>query len=212
MVIQFDSNCRSVSSLSQMYPMDETDHCDKRFSKGDIANGFTLFDQWQQHQQWIEQKKLGIVPEPGLAFGPMGIAGVGLHESELGLAEDGIPPKSMRFMDDGDYLNRAPLSRAVSNLLLNQHHPSHFSGPAFDRQSQFLVGCNSVSSGQRSVMRRSHSMNDLNLRASQISSDIKFGRMDQPRFDYIRSAGRHGRVIGPGESDEFHRSYKDVAL
>lgn len=190
--------------------MDGTD-CDKRFSKGDITNGFTIFDQWQQHLQWIEQKKLGIVPEPGMAFGPMGIAGVGLHESELGLADDGCPPKSMRFMDDGDYLNRAPLSRAVSTLLLNQHHPSNFSGPAFDRQSQFLIGCNSVSNPV-SVMRRSHSMNDLNLRASEISSDIKFGRMDRPRFDYIRSAGRHGRAISRGESDEFHRSYKDVAL
>jgi hypothetical protein len=191
--------------------MDETD-CDKRFSKGDVMNGFTIFDQWQQHQQWLEQKKLGIVPEPGMAFGPMGIAGVGLHDSELGLVDDGCPSKTLRFMDDGDYLNRAPLSRAVSTLLLNHHHPSNFAGPAFDRQSQFVMGCNSVNSSQISVMRRSHSMNDLNLRTSEISSDIKFGRMDRPRFDYIRSAGRHGRVIARGESDEFHRSYKDVAL
>lgn len=202
---------RSISSVSQLYPKEETD-CGKVFTKGEIANGFTVFDQWQQHQQWLEQKKKGITPEPGMAFGPMGIAGVGLDDSELGAMDNGCCPQhSMRFTNDGDYLNRAPLSRAVSTLLLNRHCPSQFAIPNFDRQRQFLVGSNSVDS-QAPPMRRAHSMNDLNLRASSTSCDIKFGRTNRPHFDYIRSAGRHGHIITRGESDDFQRSYKDVAL
>lgn len=175
----------------------------KQFSKEGILNGFTLFDQWQQHQQMLEKNKLGITPEPGMAFGSMGIAGVGLDETDM--LGEGCQPRSMWF-DDSNYLNRAPLSRAVSTLLLN-HYPTGFSGPTFDRQSQFVVGCNSVSS-RISVMRRAQSMNDL--RPSEISPDIKFGRYDRQPFDYIRSVGRNGFIRG--ESDDFQRSYKDVAL
>ena len=199
---------RSASSLSQMHCPGDDNDCGKRFSKDDYLNGFTIFDRWQQ--QRLEHAKLGIVPEPGMAFGSMGIAGCGLDDSELGMMADGCPPvRSMWFVDDEDYLNRAPLSRAVSTMLLN-HYPSSFTSPTFDRQSQFVIGCNSVSSS-RVVMRRAHSMNDINLRPSAISPDIKFGRMDRQPFDYLRSAGRHGMLIR-GESDDFQRSYKDVAL
>lgn len=165
----------------------------KRLTKEEILNGFTVFDQWQQN-------KLGIssTEQPGMAYGPMGIAGVGLDDSQLF-----SQPRSLWF-DDGDYLNRAPLSRAVSTLLL-QNYPSNFTGPTFDRQSQFVIGSDSVTS-RISVMRRAQSMCDL--RPSEVSPDIKFGRIDRQPFDYVRPAGRMVR----GESDDFQRSYKDVAL
>lgn len=188
---------RSVSSLSRLeHDIEDNRRLSKSISKEDILNGFSLFDQWQQ--QRIERAKLGLVSEPGMAFGSMGIAGVGLDDSQS------LGGRPMWFVDDGDYLNRAPLSRAVSTLLVN-HYPSNFAVPTFDRQSQFLVG-----SGTRRipVMRRAHSMSDL--KPSAISPDIKFGRLDRQPFDYIRSAGQH--VLVRGESDEFHRSYKDVAL
>lgn len=148
-----------------------------------------------------------------MAFGSMGIAGVGLDDPELGMMDDvhdGCPQRSMWFMDDEDYLNRAPLSRAVSTLVLN-NYSTNFSGPSFDRQSQFVTSCNAPHV-RAPAMRRAHSMNDINLRPSRISPDIKFGRMDRQPFDYVRSAAQNGRTLARGESDEFQRSYKDVAL
>ena len=142
----------------------------------------------------------------GMAFGSMGIAGVGLNE-----------PLSLFFVDETDnYLNRAPLSRTVSM--------ANFCGPSFDRQSQFVSTGSATTTSTMLAMRRSHSMNDLHNRISLADPvginnrlyRMQYTRQRQQPFTYLPSmtcaTGHHRGSLG-AESDEFQRlSYKDVAL
>lgn len=84
---------------------------------------------------------------PGMAYGPMGIAGVGLDPDEPqppdapGMAASGaggrFRTQSLLYIDDLDnYWNRPPLSRPISTALIVS---PKFASPSFDRQSQFVT-------------------------------------------------------------------------
>lgn len=149
---------------------------------------------------------------PGMAFGSMGIAGVGL--------EDPTHPE-LFFIDEQDgYFNQAPLSRAVSMATLT----TKFSGPAFDRQSQFLTGSrhndNTSKSPGLHMMKRSHSMNDLHLRLPVTAPDLRLHVYRHQPFTYLPMLrpmnglhDQHPQGSLGAVSDDFQRlSYKDVAL
>lgn len=82
-----------------------------------------------------------------MAYGPMGIAGVGLDPDEPqppdapGMAASGaggrFRTQSLLYIDDLDnYWNRPPLSRPISTALIVS---PKFASPSFDRQSQFVT-------------------------------------------------------------------------
>lgn len=194
---------RSTSSLSQV---SSGSRSGKRFShqmtSGDEYDD--IFERWPYNKGSALTKNNRMFA--GMAFGSMGIAGVGLNEPESGLF----------FVDETDnYLNRAPLSRAVSM--------ANFCGPSFDRQSQFVMGSGNKSAAMG--MRRSHSMNDLHMRLPPIVDPMgmnsRLYHMDHARqrqqpFTYLPMmnlpASHHRGSLG-AESDELQRlSYKDVAL
>lgn len=145
----------------------------------------------------------------GIAFGSVGIAGVGLDE---------YPNKSYFIIDAPDHcLNRSPLSRTVSMATVG------FPGPSFDRQSQFLTRISDQPQIGRTrstmLMRRSHSMNDLQMRYPIIATDLKFPHSHkQQAFSYVPvvsniTVGNHYfGAYAPGTDDFQLISYKDVAL
>lgn len=145
----------------------------------------------------------------GIAFGSLGIAGVGLDE---------YANKSYFIIDAADhYLNRSPLSRTVSMATLG------FPGPSFDRQSQFLTRISDQPltrrTGNTMLMKRSHSMNELHIRYPKMATDIRFHKAHkQQSFSYLPvvaniTVGNHHLGSLAPETENFQRiSYKDVAL
>ena len=192
---------RSASSLSQLGPADS--YRSKRMSVdfGNLSEFDTVLHRWQQKQQ---QQTL-----PGMAFGSMGIAGVGLDPDEPNPPSAGrYRTQSLLYIDDLDnYWNRPPLSRPISTaLILNpKYQDANYTAPMFDRQSQFVVG----QPVDNSALRRAHSMNDLNLRISNVLPDVTLQKMSRQPFSYLPAYNSRNSL--GAESDDLTR-YKDVAL
>jgi hypothetical protein len=145
----------------------------------------------------------------GLAFSSMGVAGVGLNLQRQYVDATGRPSQHHSLLFTDQYLDETPLSRAVSTTLLNHPHSLQFSGPIFDRQSQFVVRDPTLNF--KPAMRRAHSMNDLRF-SDPFVSNWQF-QPGQP-FSYIipMPNQQRSRLSIGAESDEIQRSYKDVAL
>ena len=142
---------------------------------------------------------------PGLAYGSMGIAGVGLDPEEPVLTNGRFRTQSLLYIDDVDqYWNRPPLSRPVSTALILNPRYSDFATPTFDRQSQFVFG-----PVDTSTMRRAHSMNDLNFRFPAVMPDVTLQKLDRKPFSYLPKPNSRNSL--GAESDDLHH-YKDVAL
>ena len=145
----------------------------------------------------------------GLAFSSMGVAGVGLNLQRQYVDSTGLPSQHHSLLFTDQYLDETPLPRAVSTTLLNNPHSLQFSGPIFDRQSQFVVRDPTLNF--KPAMRRSHSMNDLRF-SDPFVSNWQF-QPGQP-FSYVIQMPnqQRSRLSIGAESDEIQRSYKDVAL
>lgn len=190
---------RSSSSLSYIGPADG--YRQKRFSVdfGQLNEFNAVLHRWQQKQQQLSA--------PGMAFGSMGMADVGLEPDEQpGGRRQMYRAQSMLYIDDLEkYYNRPPLSRPVSTALILNANSDDFLCPSFDRQSQFL---NAETADDNLTLRRAHSMNDLNLRFPGVLPDITLRKLNRQPFSYLPPVSKNS--IG-AESDDFTR-YKDVAL
>lgn len=133
---------------------------------GNLSEFDTVLHRWQQKQQ---QQTL-----PGMAFGSMGIAGVGLDPDEPNPPSTGrYRTQSLLYIDDLDnYWTRPPLSRPISTaLILNpKYRDLNYTAPMFDRSNR--VSSSSDQPMDNSALRRAHSMNDLNLRFSNVLADV----------------------------------------
>ena len=201
---------RSSSSLSYIGPADGG-YRQNRFSVdyGQLNEFNSVLHRWQQKQQQFAA--------PGMAFGSMGIANVGLDPADELYHQQHQQPssgrhmyraQSMLYIDDLEkYCNRPPLSRPISTALILNSNSDDFLSPTFDRQSQFL-NAELPPDNSNVSMRRAHSMNDLSLRFPGVPPDITLRKLNRQPFSYLPNISKNS--LG-AESDDFTR-YKDVAL